>query len=269
MVRRDNAPIVGKTQSECCRLIFKENNVEAAVNYAKRVVSDLYQYRTPLSDLLITRALTREPHEYTNPQPHTVLVEKMRQRGDVVRVGDRIPHLMVSQGSGKVCDMAEDPLYFLEHDLPYNVQYYVESQLFEPLKRILEPVIGSNGVNDIFFGSHTLKRVVQVQSSSAKKRGIMAYMKVKIRCVMCKCPNDKRICEDCRKRKGDELQERLVVAKELADELQKKYMQHVSVCEQCSPEWKSCMSRDCIQLYRRKESEKKMSLAVKDIEDFV
>lgn len=39
-------------------------------------------------------------------------------------------------------EKSEDPLYVLEHNVPIDTRYYLDSQLSKPLMRIFEPILG-------------------------------------------------------------------------------------------------------------------------------
>jgi hypothetical protein len=47
---------------------------------------------------------------------------------------------MVLPPGAKAYEKAEDPIYALEHNLPIDVQHYLDHQLTQPLMRIFEPV---------------------------------------------------------------------------------------------------------------------------------
>jgi DNA polymerase elongation subunit (family B) len=52
----------------------------------------------------------------------------------------RQPHFPPSAAGAKAYEKAEDPIYALEHNLPIDVQHYLDHQLAQPLMRIFEPV---------------------------------------------------------------------------------------------------------------------------------
>jgi DNA polymerase elongation subunit (family B) len=39
-------------------------------------------------------------------------------------------------------EKSEDPIYVLEHNIPLDMQYYLEQQLKNPLMSIFEPIMG-------------------------------------------------------------------------------------------------------------------------------
>ena len=51
-------------------------NPDAAVSYTKQVISDLLCNRIDISELVITKELTKTEEEYGSKQAHSVLAEK-------------------------------------------------------------------------------------------------------------------------------------------------------------------------------------------------
>jgi len=263
-VRRDNCPLVPETINACCDYIFVRHDIAGAMNVAREQIRRLYERRVELHELLITKSLSRETDEYANLQSHAVLVEKMRQRDKslVVHVGDRIPFIMVSQGQ-KITDQAEDPLYVLDHNVPYDVSYYMEHQLRNPLERLFTPIVGPEAVHELFHGAHT-RHIVQTSVGGAS-HGIAKFFTRKYRCLVCKrAETPTRICLAC---KQEPL--RLDAAREeVSDQLgaaKRKFSEIYASCQRCqgNSDEVTCMQRDCSQLYVRKGAQKKMM----DMED--
>mmetsp|Transcript_8338 Transcript_8338/g.1111 ORF Transcript_8338/g.1111 Transcript_8338/m.1111 type:complete len:82 (+) Transcript_8338:2510-2755(+) len=53
----------------------------------------------------------------------------------------------------KAYELAEDPIYTLNHDLPIDFEYYLEKQLKAPLMRLFKNVISNP--ETLFKGEHT------------------------------------------------------------------------------------------------------------------
>uniref|UniRef100_A0AC35F3V0 DNA-directed DNA polymerase n=1 Tax=Panagrolaimus sp. PS1159 TaxID=55785 RepID=A0AC35F3V0_9BILA len=58
-VRRDNCPLVATVLNNCLEKLMIDRNANAALEYAKRVISDLLCYRIDISMLIISKELTR------------------------------------------------------------------------------------------------------------------------------------------------------------------------------------------------------------------
>lgn len=124
-------------------LFFNFRNPEEAVNYAKKVISDLLCNKVDISQLVITKELTK--NDYAAKQAHVELAQKMKKRdaGTAPKLGDRVPYVICCATKGTPAYMrAEDPIYVLENSVPIDFNYYLENQLAKPLIRIFEPILG-------------------------------------------------------------------------------------------------------------------------------
>ena len=274
-VRRDNCPIVGSTMRKCSEYIFEKHDVEAAVQHAKDAIQSLYLNKVDMSQLLISKSLSQEAENYTVQQAHTVLASKIAKRdpGNAPGVGDRIPYVMVECASGRPTDMAEDPLYAINHQVPLNITYYIENQLRKPLTRFFKHIIGEQRTEDIFRGEHTRKRVRPPMPEKPKRGSIMAFAIVKKTCKECRTVFDPKqarnsfFCLDCTAEHTPAL---LAEKKLVKDEAQEKYDEVFSVCQTCQGSDRDpvlCQARDCPILYKRKDLESRLARATKDIED--
>lgn len=172
-VRRDNCALVQEVVNNCLRKILIERSYEDAIEYIKKVVSDLLQNRVDLSLLVITKGLGKKENvKDVDGQPkradgrtnyyqvktaHLELARKMRERdaASAPTVGDRISMVMIrSTKNANTYEKSEDPLYALEHDLPIDYQYYLDHHLKQPLIRLFEPIL-ANPERTLFIGEHT------------------------------------------------------------------------------------------------------------------
>lgn len=111
--------------------------------YAKKMIADLLCNKIDISQLVITKELTK--NDYAAKQAHVELAAKMKKRdpGTAPKLGDRVPYVICSATKGTPAYMkAEDPIYVLENSVPIDVNYYLENQLSKPLLRIFEPILG-------------------------------------------------------------------------------------------------------------------------------
>ncbi len=270
-VRRDTCPLVSSTIQRACEFIFAQRDIERGVQCIKDVVRDLYTHRVPFDQLIITRSLSQEPDQYLQKQPHAELVTLMRRRdaGSAPRIGDRVVYIMTNKGDQKrSSEMAEDPLYMLENNMTPNVQYYLEKQLRKPIERILAPIVGDAAISDIFCGEHTRRKV---QRGSTKRGGIMSFMTVQRRCIVCSAVQARSVCNECRKRKAECVRDEREAAEQRERDARAEFDEVYASCQRCQGHQGEvlCMARDCAQLYKRKDREKKLERAVKDIEDLL
>jgi len=189
-VRRDNCELVRTVIESCLNKILFEKDLESAKDYVKGVVRDLYTDQIDLSQLVISKTFTK--NTYTTKQAHTELAEKLRERGMVIGIGDRIPYVIV-KGSKKMAayEKSEDPVYVLENNLPIDKEYYIEQQLTKPVERLFEPVM--ENVSSLFHGEHT-----KVISRGVTMQGPMnMFVKANNECVGCK-KTGTILCVACR-----------------------------------------------------------------------
>jgi len=151
-VRKDWCGLTEKVLSKVLDFLLKERSIEKAVEYVKNVTKDLEEGRVDIEDLIITKSLSRNLHEYKGTQPHVELVKKMMKRSPekVPMVGDRVSFVIIA-GPELLSKRAEDPEYVLEKGLKVDTKYYIENQILPPVERIFEAlgikrnVLFSNG----------------------------------------------------------------------------------------------------------------------------
>ena len=153
-VRRDNCPMVANMMSTCLQKILVERNPDGAVEYVKRTISDLLCNRIDISQLVITKELTKTDKEYTAKQAHVELAHKMKKRdpGNAPKLGDRVPYVITTASKGTPAyQKAEDPIYVLENNVPIDAEYYLTNMLSKPLMRLFEPILGDNQAESILL----------------------------------------------------------------------------------------------------------------------
>ena len=205
-VRRDNCPLVANLINTCLHLILIKRDPNAAVEYAQQTISDLLCNRVDISQLVVTKELTKTEKEYTAKQAHVELANRMRQRdaGSAPQLGDRVPYVIIAASKGTPAFMkSEDPLYVLEHNIPIDTRHYLEHQLTNPLMRIFEPILGESRANSVLFkGEHTLTKTV-VHSTIG---GLAAFTKKRSTCIGCKAllpKEDMVVCQHCSAREPE------------------------------------------------------------------
>lgn len=77
-VRRDNSPLVANLINNCLQKLLIDRDPDGAVEYAKQVISDLLCNRIDISQLVITKELSKT--EYSAKQAHVELAAKMKKR---------------------------------------------------------------------------------------------------------------------------------------------------------------------------------------------
>lgn len=153
---------------------------DGAINYTKQVISDLLQNNVDISQLVITKELTK--NDYAAKQAHVELANKIAKRdpGNAPKLGDRIPYVIVAgTKNAKAYEKAEvrnitkllygviffkfqDPIYVLENNIPIDAKYYLENQLSKPLIRIFQPVLGDNAESVLLRKLTSISSVTRV-----------------------------------------------------------------------------------------------------------
>ena len=196
-VRRDQSAIVSATIDKLLNDILVRGDMPGALERVRQQIARLLRGDVDMSELLITKQLKRRPEDY-DPATKMAQVElakrmKTRDPGAAPTVGDRVPYVMVETGhrhargaAEKAHEKAEDPMYALENDIPLDARWYLDHQLVEPIKRILEPILTASELAEVLGGSHTRVSVSRVSATSRK--GLLLTMHVAAKCLGCKAP---------------------------------------------------------------------------------
>jgi DNA polymerase delta subunit 1 len=74
-----------------------ERNVEGAISYVKDTISELLCNRIDISQLVITKQLSKTADDYEGKQAHVELAERMRKRdaGSAPAMGDRVAYVII------------------------------------------------------------------------------------------------------------------------------------------------------------------------------
>lgn len=177
--RRDNAPIGGGTQAKVLTILMHEANVEKAEQVVKDTVTELLMGRVDMSELVITKGLTKTEEQYARggtKQQHVELRKRILARalatGETVpEVGDRVPFVMLAgtakksgKGSSKASELSEDPLHAMRTGAPIDTTYYIRKQILPAVMRV-------------FVGVHEPEKCVDFKSglSDTALEGFKSY----------------------------------------------------------------------------------------------
>ncbi|XP_037056261.1 DNA polymerase delta catalytic subunit isoform X3 [Peromyscus leucopus] len=230
-VRRDNCPLVANLVTSSLRRILVDRDPDGAVAHAKDVISDLLCNRIDISQLVITKELTRAAADYAGKQAHVELAERMRKRdpGSAPNLGDRVPYVIIGAAKGVAAYMkSEDPLFVLEHSLPIDTQYYLEQQLAKPLLRIFEPILGEGRAESVLLrGDHTRCKTVL----TSKVGGLLAFTKRRNCCIGCRSVINHQgaVCEFCQPRESELYQKEVSHLNALEERFSRLWTQ----CQRC------------------------------------
>lgn len=236
----------------------------------KETISELLQNKIDMSNLVITKALTKS--DYAAKQAHVELAERMRKRdaGSAPALGDRVAYVMVKGAAGsKGYEKSEDPIFVLENNLPIDSKYYLDNQLAKPLGRIFEPILGEKKAASLLTGEHT--RSISVAAPTMG--GLMKFAKKTETCLGCKKPlttaeeKGGAVGQECRPRFGELYQKSLSKVSELEVRFARLWTQ----CQRCQGSMHNeviCSSRDCPIFYMRMKAKKDVEDAGKEMVRF-
>jgi len=253
-VRRDNCPLVANLINTCLQKILIDRNPEAAVDFAKQTISDLLCNRVDISNLIITKELTKNDSEYSAKQAHVELANRMAKRdaGSAPKLGVRVPFVIIAAGKGTPAyQKSEDPIYVLENNIPIDTQYYLENQLSKPLIRIFEPIFKEKTESTLLRGDHTRTKTVVTSRVGA----LAKFTNKRQTCIKCKVPlkdENQATCDYCVGDENELFQNEMTRFNELETKFSKLWTQ----CQRCQGsllEEVICTSCDCPIFYMRKK----------------
>ncbi|XP_014787230.1 DNA polymerase delta catalytic subunit [Octopus bimaculoides] len=260
-VRRDNSPLVANLINSCLKMLLIDRNPDGAVEYAKQTISDLLCNRIDISQLVITKELTKSDKDYAAKQAHVELANRIKKRnpGSAPQLGDRVPYVIIAAPKNTAAYLkSEDPIYVLENNIPIDTEYYLTNQLSKPLLRIFEPILGEKKAESVLLrGDHTRTKTLVI----SKVGGLAAFTKKKSTCIGCKAVLDsgnKAVCKHCKS------QESAIYQKEICQlsALEERFSRLWTQCQRCQGSLHEdviCTSQDCPIFYMRKKVQKDVS----------
>nr|XP_022902030.1 DNA polymerase delta catalytic subunit [Onthophagus taurus] len=265
-VRRDNCTLVVDVINTCLQKLLIHKDPEGAIAYVKQIISNLLQNNVDISQLVITKELTKE--DYAAKQAHVELAKKITKRdpGNAPKLGDRIPYVIIAAAKNTPAfQKAEDPIYVLENSIPIDTVYYLENQLSKPLIRIFEPILGPNAESDLLRGEHTRKKTVVTSKVSALAR----FTEKKETCLGCRTVlkgdyEKEALCQYCKPK------EMSLYINELEQhrQLESRFSALYTECQRCQGslhEEVLCTNRDCPIFYIRKKVQMELETTEKKI----
>jgi len=136
-IRRDWSYVAKETQLKVLEIILKDNSVEKALEYAKKVIEDVRKKKIDIKKMTIRTQLRKNIGSYDSIGPHVRVAEDMKKKGVPVGSGSIISYVIV-EGKGIIRDKAKLP----EDCKPdeYDADYYLNNQIIPALKMIFEAV---------------------------------------------------------------------------------------------------------------------------------
>jgi len=134
-VRGDWAEIAKEVQEKITEILLKEGSTDKAIEYVRKVITELKQGKVPLNKLIIWKTLSKRLDEYSVDAPHVVAAKKLLRLGIKLSVGDKVGYIIV-KGSGKISSRAE-PYILVKDPKLVDTNYYIDHQIIPAAMRIL------------------------------------------------------------------------------------------------------------------------------------
>ncbi len=134
-VRRNLSAIAKETQEKVLDTILRENNPEAAVEYAKGIISDVRDRKAATAKMVITTQLQKEISSYESYGPHVAAAQRMKDQGIPAGPGSVIRYVVVT-GSERIRDRVKLPEEVGEGE--YDPEYYINNQIVPAIEKIFD-----------------------------------------------------------------------------------------------------------------------------------
>ena len=159
MKRRDNAPIVKHVFGNMIEKIMVEKDFDGALKWIQNTLEEIRGGKLHMNEYIITKSLRGY---YKNPSQiaHKVLADRIaiRDPGNKPKASDRIPFVyfklpknlteeVIQLKNGKTRikkkkvlqgEKIELPSYVIEKDLELDFEHYIQNQVKNPVKQVLE-----------------------------------------------------------------------------------------------------------------------------------
>ena len=166
LVRRDTVPMAREVSAAVLNAFLIDRSVDAAIECARKAISDLVFDNVPLSSLILSKQLRGN---YANPQsqPHLCVATKKKQRtGEVTPSGTRVQYVFVRAPElmdELLAARAECPDYAVEHGLKPDITYYLHNQIMTPILTLLEPMVAN--ARDLLLNDECIRdRIRQLET---------------------------------------------------------------------------------------------------------
>jgi DNA polymerase elongation subunit (family B) len=137
--RRDACDYLKDTYGGILNILMKETNIQPAIDFLDKSLTDLIAGKVPMDKLAITRAL-RSDYKNPNQIAHKVLADRIGERdpGNKPKPGDRVKYLFVISSKPKALmgERIETPDYILEKKVKIDYTHYITNQLMKPLQQL-------------------------------------------------------------------------------------------------------------------------------------
>jgi len=136
-IRRDFCPLVIKTQRKLIELVL-DWKIQEGVSFVQGVMKKLYAGQIPVDDLVLSKKLSQKPEDYKTTSPHVELAKRLNGK---YQAGERVEYF-IRAGREPLNQRAIEREELSKYPLDFS--YYAEKQLWNPIQRIMDLVVGRN-----------------------------------------------------------------------------------------------------------------------------
>lgn len=153
IVRRDWSQLAAEAGKMVLDHILSDQEQEERINnihsHLTKLKEDLEQNRVPLSLLVITKQLTKNPNLYPNKNslPHVQVALRVNKKGGKpLRAGDTVPYVICEDGTNSSAMQRAYHVDELKNSetLKIDVKYYLSQQIHPVVSRLCEPIEGTD-----------------------------------------------------------------------------------------------------------------------------
>ncbi len=139
-VRRNVSNIAKTTQKNILKIVLEKNDKDKALEYIKKVLTDLREKKIKNKDVTIYTRLSKELDEYDNVGPHVAVAKRMKEQGSDVGAGTLVEYI-ITEVKGIIREKARIPKEIKQGE--YDAEYYINNQVVPAVEKIFE-VLGFN-----------------------------------------------------------------------------------------------------------------------------
>ncbi|KAF5303013.1 hypothetical protein FQR65_LT08342 [Abscondita terminalis] len=180
-----------------------EDRIENIYAHLRKLREDLEQNKVPLSMLVITKQLTKDPKLYSNvnQQPHLQVALRYNKRGGrVFKAGDTVSYVICEDGTDASATQRAYHIDELKNseNLKIDSKYYLTQQIHPVISRLCEPLEGIDayqiaeclGFDSASFKKSTIKANVNAGEILASTENRFNNAKPFVfKCMSCKTEN--------------------------------------------------------------------------------
>lgn len=153
IVRRDWSQLAAAAGRFTLDNILNDQSTEDRItnihDHLMKLKDDLYENKVPLSLLVITKQLNKDPHLYPdkNQLPHVQVALRYNKKGGrILRAGDTVPYVICDDNTNAP---AMQRAYHIEElknsdTLKIDFKYYLTHQIHPVVSRLCEPLEGTD-----------------------------------------------------------------------------------------------------------------------------